>query len=154
MNEVLDALFSFFLVALRAVLEHTSSVLELESFSAGDSFAGEGLFIEGKELFITTADLVAFSIDEFVAGVASDSDTNVLSFFGIESEFAVLSTADSGACSVDQRFTNGTSRFANAVAQSLAFGTSVGDALSDSGVKAGVDWAADRSAFVVNDFKT
>lgn len=102
LNEVLDALFSFLLVSLRTVLENAGTVLELKTFSACNSFTSKGLFVEGKELFITAADLVALFVDEFVTRVAGNSNTDVLSLFGIETKLAVLSTFDDGAGSVDQ----------------------------------------------------
>jgi hypothetical protein len=78
LDKMSDAHVTLLLVAWLTVLHDASSVLELKTFSAGNTLADVGLVIVGEELLITTADGVAFAVDQLESVLASDSDANIL----------------------------------------------------------------------------
>lgn len=148
LHEVSDALVAFFGEALWALLQHAGALFQLEALRARDALARQGLAVEGEELFVAAANLVALAVDEFVAISAADTDTRVFTGLGVEAQLTVLAAVNAEAAAVHQALAGGAVRLARSVSQRLAFWAGESDALADDRVEALVDWTCDGSAFV------
>ncbi len=153
-DEGLDALSVLKSETFTALAHNTSTVFELESFFASNSFASLSLLIESEEFRFTTADSVALSFNKLLASRAANSVANVLLGSSIVLKSKTFTAGNLGADSTFKSFTFRARLNANTVLEGKSRFAGEDDALSEVSVVLLVNWAFNSDASTALKFET